>query len=68
MKIEKKSYVKPSIWLVTGSSKGNDLMAVSGKYGINVDGKEEASGKDAKEENPDEIDAKQYQSWGTWDE
>lgn len=53
---------------MTGSSKGNDLMAVSGKYGINVDGKEETPGKDAKEENPDKIDAKLYQSWGTWDE
>lgn len=68
MKLEIKSYIKPSIWLLTYSSDGYDLMVVSGKNGINIDGKEEIPGKDSKEENPDEIDAKQYQPWGTWNE
>lgn len=67
MKKRKNSYVGPFIRLLTCSSDGNGILAASGKYNVSVDDKNVTDGR-AKEENPDEIDAKGHQSWGAWDE
>lgn len=68
MKKRKNSYVGPFIRLLTCSSDGNGILAASGKLNYNVDGKKENTGDGSIEGNPDDIDAKEHQSWGAWDE
>lgn len=68
MKKRKNSYVGPFIRLLTCSSDGNGILAASGKYGVNVDSKDVTPSNDAIDGNPDDIDAKEHQSWGAWDE
>lgn len=62
----KEKYKKPSIRVVTMKDFSGGLMN-SSKYTISVDGKNQTGGG-AKEENPDEIDAKKnFQIWDSWD-
>lgn len=68
MKKRKNSYVGPFIRLLTCSSDGNGILAASGKYNIYVNGEKANTEDGAIQENPDDIDAKEHQSWGAWDE
>lgn len=65
--MKRSKYITPSIRLVVCNDNYRQLMAASGKYGIDVDN--EPIIDKVKEENPDEIDAKKNSStWDVWEE
>lgn len=67
--MSKKLYAKPALQMMV--CEGHVIMGGSGgggKYDFSVDEKTQVKGP-AKEENPDEIDAKAYRpSSGIWDD
>lgn len=68
--MKKNSYVTPTLTVLAILSESGGILADSGKYNASVDG-EVVTGNGSSgaiEGNPDEIDAKEHQSSGVWDD
>lgn len=69
--MRKEIYLKPTIREVRPGDRMEYLLAASGrgKYGVSVDDTTVTNTNEAKEENPDEIDAKHHQgNMGLWED
>lgn len=59
------NYRQPDVSCIRLETEGDGLLAGSGKYGVNVDGKNEIPSGDANEGFlPDDIDAKDNSQFG----